>query len=310
MRMMNIRRYKVETVAKTLRFAALLPVAFAGYALAMPAQIQPPALPALPGLPAVPQPAAAPQAPLGALPDLPLPNTQADLAAAAATGKPVTIPAMPQPTAPLADLPLPAPESSDVLKPAPMSEVANVQPAAPAVETPPSVTPVIPPLPGLDATTTAANGAPELPALNLPTPPMDDVTNAMPLVPLPTKPTALPEVTVTKETERKTWETTLAPAITPKETKFNYKRQLLPGTIYSRQYADYNEHLPRLVTRQDYEAQLFLSARENDVETVRALLNAGTNINATNASGDTVLTVASNAGARGAARLLIARGAR
>ena len=124
--------------------------------------------------------------------------------------------------------------------------------------------------------------------------------------------TALPEVkaaAVDDKPKVKSWEMPMVRAKEPRDD-YNYKREVLPGTIYRQSYNDKNQHLPRLITRQDYENLLFYSATKNDVETTRALLNAGTNINAVSMNGETPLMVAQRSGATSTAGLLMARGGR
>ncbi len=122
------------------------------------------------------------------------------------------------------------------------------------------------------------------------------------------EPEPLPQPKIQKKPSTKTWLTKLAPAIVPPETSFNYRREVLPPTIYRDAYAARNRHLPRAVMRQDYEQLLFASVTRNDVETARALLNAGTNINAMAVTGETPLMVARRIGAHATAELLYARG--
>ena len=108
--------------------------------------------------------------------------------------------------------------------------------------------------------------------------------------------------------KEKSWKTTLAPTEVIPQTSFNYRRDALPSTIYRRNYADYNKHLPVAMTRQDYANMLFASATRNDVEATRALLNAGANINTVADNGETPLAAARKAGAMATTQLLLARG--
>jgi hypothetical protein len=62
--------------------------------------------------------------------------------------------------------------------------------------------------------------------------------------------------------------------------------------------------------REDYVRLLFKHAATNNIDGTRALLNAGTDINATNPRGETPLAVARRYGAMDTAALLAARGAR
>lgn len=248
-----------------------------------------------------------------AIPLPPLPGAPATTSAAT--------PAVPEPsTAPAAATASGSPVAAAGAT-APAGAVLNATPATAATATNANVPAV--PIPGLPeltpapaaADTTANASIPAPPSgLSLPVPPsMDNVaTPGMPLMPtVTTAATPLPEVNVTPEKPKiKTWKTTLAPAIVPPETKFHYRRHILPGTIYQPQYAEYNQHLPKLITRQDYENLLFYSVTKNDIPTVRALLNAGTNINATDENGSTALEVARGTGNRAVAEMLMARGAR
>ncbi len=265
-----------------------------------------PNLPPIPGAPAAPTQSAA------AIPDAPglvsapardtaivTPPALSDLAPLPATATAETA-RLPQPQdEALADLPAPiAPETSDM-----------VEAPAPA-DTPPILTegepPPFPPgpgtLPGVKPTDTAASTqGPALlapPPLALPAPPMLPEIDVANEAPTPDKP------------QRKTWQTTLKPVSTAYDTAFNYRRVQLPSAIYRDQYHYENKHLPKRRTRSDYERLLFASAATNDINATRALLNAGTNINATNPRGETPLSVARRFGARDAAALLAARGAR
>ncbi len=107
----------------------------------------------------------------------------------------------------------------------------------------------------------------------------------------------------------KSWETTLAPSRTYPKTKFNYKRVVLPASIYRAQYNGPNRHLPKRLTRADLDKDFLKAVARNDINATRALLNSGRNVNQMNAYGDSALIVAVRAGAYDTARLLIARGA-
>lgn len=184
----------------------------------------------------------------------------------------------------LADLPPPLPESSE----APTPDLSKAPP----------------PLPKLPTET--ADAATPPPALALPVPPVGDSASA---TPINGEVTALPEIKVeAAKPKEKTWKTTLAPSVVPLETSFHYKRELLPATIYRQEYTEPNQHLPKAMTRIDYENQLFESVVRNDVETTRALLNAGTFINVRASNGETPLAAARRAGAAATTQLLIARG--
>ena len=169
----------------------------------------------------------------------------------------------------------------------------------------------IPTIPDVQVDATATPGAMPvggMPALPLPGEQMTDAA-------LPTPAAAMPifdfsQGSVSEEAPAKTWGTTLAPSITLKETDFNYKRHLLSETIYRTQYDKYNRHLPRRVTRDEYANLLFNSVAKNDLNTTRALLNAGVSLSATNPYGETPLMLAQRLGATQVAELLLARGAK
>ncbi len=169
------------------------------------------------------------------------------------------------------------------------------------------------------AAVTAATGSnPTLGALpaigtlpNLPLPPSTAAGTITPPPMLDIAPTSLPEVHVNSEKKQvKTWLTKLEPTVVIPKTNFNYKREILPDAIYRDSYNAENSHLPKRVTREDYENLLFASAARNDVEATRALLNAGTGLGVTNADGETPLMVAERSGAIDVAALLTARGAK
>lgn len=205
-----------------------------------------------------------------------------------------TTPATP-PSDSLADLPPPvAPEAGDLTAGAAMPLPSAIMPPN-LPDLPTAMTP--PPMPGL-----------------LPPPP---TVAAIP-APIPA-PTTLADIDVGADTvktpakeagPRKSWQTTLAPTSQAYDTKFNYRRALLPGAIYRVQYDRFNEHLPTRVTRTDYERMLFESAARNNIDGTRALINAGTDINAKNPNGETPLAVARRFGAVDTVALLEARGAR
>lgn len=188
-------------------------------------------------------------------------------------GKP--IPVAP-PKSVLADLPPPSPESSE----GPMLDLSKAPPPLPELPVA-KADPIAPP------------------ALPLP-------------IPLPTaegQVTALPEIKIeAAKPQQKTWKTTLAPSAVNPQTAFHYKRHLLPATIYRQEYAEPNRHLPKAIHRVDYENLLFESVVRNDVQTTRALLNAGAPVNSVATTGETPLAAARRAGATAAAQLLTARG--
>lgn len=150
-----------------------------------------------------------------------------------------------------------------------------------------------------------------LPGLDFPVAPPPGTTKTASANALPSSPTSLPEVSVDAPAAPKvrTWKTTLAPAVVPPRTTFNYRRQILPDAIYRKQYDRENAHLPLQVTREDYAQLLIQRVASNDLNGTRALLNEGLSVNTTDGSGQTLLSVARRTGARDTERLLIARGA-
>jgi hypothetical protein len=192
--------------------------------------------------------------------------------------------ALPEPKTetPAAALPPPAaPESSDKFGTAHTTTAAKTDAAAP------------PPLPP---------SAPSIPNLALAPPPIPGGSG---------KPaaTTLPEIKVAHEKPaQKTWETKLAPAIVPPATNFNYRRELLPETVYRTSYDAENQHLPLRTTRDDYTRLLFTEAARNNINATRALLNAGADATAKTADGESLRVYAENHGATDTVRLLDARG--
>ena len=128
---------------------------------------------------------------------------------------------------------------------------------------------------------------------------------------IPVAPTSLPEIHVERQQHKvQTWQTTLAPSYRqPSTADYHYRRVQLPANIYASQYDTANSHLPARETREEYEALLFSMVAKNDINATRALLNAGTGLEATNSYGETPLMVAKRTGATEVAQLLTARGA-
>jgi len=256
----------------------------------------PPALPPLPGFPSV----TAPSAPA------PKTNTASTMPAATsplppdlealAKKKETEKEAAAKPKNLLADLPPPVPESSElaVVKP-------DAAPKAPALPTAKMETNVATPVAALAPPDGLVLPLPELPgagakapALVLPLPPALAPLEAD--LPAVEAKTAVPKL--------KSWQTVLAPAVVPMETRFNYRRQILPPTISRTRYSRDNGHLPRAVMREDYAELLVNRAAVDDLEATRALLNAGAD------SKEAALAAARISGATRTEQLLLARGAR
>ena len=94
-----------------------------------------------------------------------------------------------------------------------------------------------------------------------------------------------------------------------KARNFSYKTQRLPEEIYKRQYDGKNRHLPRRMVDADYRHAYFVAAGRDDVNGVRAMLNAGYPVDRQDVWGDTALMVAAKSGAVNVVRYLLARGA-
>lgn len=89
----------------------------------------------------------------------------------------------------------------------------------------------------------------------------------------------------------------------------NFKTQVLPDVLNSKEYASRNQHLPKAVYREDLEQSLFVAVARGDLNAIRAMLNNGVDVEAKNAIGDTPLVHAAINGQAGAVRVLLARGA-
>lgn len=297
----------MKVIARQLRLVTLITVGWCLQAQAQPTDFS---LPPLPGsFPTA-------NGSTGAAPPLPstpiAPNAGAQKTTATIS-EAADAPAAPDAIPELANLPIPA-------APAAVGATAETQPAATADAAAVIPAPPLPPMAeAADTVTGEATAPPALPAappLTVAAPP-----NSLPGFALPSAPatnpmetaTALPEVSVDAPPAFKmggrTWTSKLAPAIVPKNTSFNYRRQVLPDAIYRTQYDRENRHLPTRVTRDDYARYLADRVAANDINGTRALLNEGLSVNTTDGSGQSLLTIARRFGARDTERLLIARGA-
>jgi len=91
--------------------------------------------------------------------------------------------------------------------------------------------------------------------------------------------------------------------------RFNYRKQRLPETIYKKEYESRNRHLPRARYPDDYDRAAFSAAAANNLDALRALVNAGRDINMRNAHGETLVMVATRHNAHDTLRYLLAKGA-
>jgi hypothetical protein len=116
-----------------------------------------------------------------------------------------------------------------------------------------------------------------------------------------------------KKAARKKREKKGPPGIRPNyelspEDKLN--KELMPDVIYKKQYEKRNVHLPKSLTPDDLERNLFLTSSDGDINGLRALLNTGLiDINARNAYGNSPLMQAALHSRVDTLRLLLARGA-
>lgn len=144
-------------------------------------------------------------------------------------------------------------------------------------------------------------------------PPMPDATaqallTGQPLGPEEVEEPEIPEVKVQRKPTVRDLPK-LRPVIVPIRNAYNYKRQMLPPSIYKYQYSPENRHLPKAITREDYDRHLFGAVAANNINATRAFLNRGISVNLVNANGETLLMTAVRYGALDTARLLLARGA-
>lgn len=339
---MNRSSYPIDSKIKCLALAVLLSCSVAWPSLAQVPPLPPlPSMPGIPGAPASPSLAlpavpAAPSAPASPSLDFPALAPLADLPAIAEEKKTEkVVETSPASIKPLTDEQLNmattqareamASPMNPALSAASQEDFSAALPVMGAdgspveeVALPPALVgadglPMLPvlPVPGNDVAGTDALSPFSLKLQEIP---IAGGESSAPVKATPVKaamPVAiLPEVNVQSAPKEKAWAVPLEPVSTAYKTKFNYRRQLLPGTIYRQAYNEQNKHLPIAVTRQDYANLLFASVTKNDVETTRALLNAGTSIAVTNSSGETLLAAARRSGATATAQLLAARGAK
>lgn len=92
------------------------------------------------------------------------------------------------------------------------------------------------------------------------------------------------------------------------QKRFDYRRQILPEPIYSKQYSNENRHLPVARWESDYDAMTFHAAATNNVNGLRALIQSGRNPFMVNGRGESLVTVAARHGAHGTLRYLLAKG--
>lgn len=91
--------------------------------------------------------------------------------------------------------------------------------------------------------------------------------------------------------------------------RFNYKNQHLPETIYKKTYDGLNKHLPVAQHEGDYDRLAFAAAAANNLSGVRALLDAGRDIEMRNEHGETLVMIATRHGSHDVLRYLLNKGA-
>lgn len=158
----------------------------------------------------------------------------------------------------------------------------------------------------------AAKGVVPPPLVGLPPMPETSAQALLSGQPLITSVDDEPEIPKKKEITRKRGIRDLPklkPTLQPVRHAYNYQRVMLPPSLYKREYSPENRHLPQATTREDYDRQLFGVVAANDVNSTRAFLDLGKNVNLENATGETLLMTAVRYGAVDTMRLLLARGA-
>lgn len=273
----------------TLRLVTLL-----AWGLWIPAYAQTPtfSVPPIPGTETNSAMPASPAAPKSPTSSLPMPPALPGLEKLTEATKPA------EPVKAAEDTPKEAAENASTA-PSPSAAASNAQVGPiPYTVAPPPLT--LDNAPAEPAPAQATIVPPPLPGLALPAPPVLDLAA-----------TAIPETkTEPAKKAEPTWNDVLKPSYKPMETKFNFRRQVMPSTIYRAAYSRVNNHLPTARTYESYDHAFILAAARNDVNGVRAMLyNGHRNVNLMNAEGDSVLLVALRHGALATARVLIANGA-
>lgn len=78
----------------------------------------------------------------------------------------------------------------------------------------------------------------------------------------------------------------------PPKPAYNYKSQILPPSIYKKEYSTLNRHLPKAVAKEDLLAKMTIVIARGDLNAVKALRDFGVPIQGVLPSGDTALTLA------------------
>lgn len=93
------------------------------------------------------------------------------------------------------------------------------------------------------------------------------------------------------------------------EKENTHKTQILPSTIYKKQYSVQNSHLPKARTIDDFDRYVFSAAAADNINGLRALLNMGRSPNLQNRDGNTPLMASAFSDSINTARLLLIKGA-
>ncbi len=219
-------------------------------------------------------------------------------------------------SAPAMPASMPKPSSTDVGTPAkettlpPLAPVTSDTPILPAKI--PDTKTIPSPVAPLAATSSLPSpGIPELPAL----PALPLLNSAVP--PLPTQPQEkkaaqeIPSPVTPKVKEKKAHakkikhENISVASIMPPRTY--YRSERLPDVIYRKSYDRENRHLPVAYYEKDYDALVFVTAANDDINGLRALLNIGRSVDMVNAFGETPLMIAVKHNAINTAHLLMMR---
>lgn len=198
--------------------------------------------------------------------------------------------------APAGELP-PLPAANDAPPEIPTGDVAPI--AAPevptdepsAIATPASPAPDLPGLPPLE-TATPAPAKPQdagsvidsffsdskiIAPAPAPAPEPEKTEEATVMPPLPMEEQEAPKKVVRKA---------------PPKPAYNFKSQILPPSIYKKQYSSQNRHLPKAVSKEDLSAKMAIVIARGDLSDAKALRDFGVPITALLPSGDTPLILA------------------
>jgi hypothetical protein len=86
-----------------------------------------------------------------------------------------------------------------------------------------------------------------------------------------------------------------------------FRSERLPDTIYKKKYDRLNKHLPTALYENQVDGLVFLTAKHDDLNGLRAVLDTGRSMELVDAEGDTPLLVAVKHNAINTSRLLLAR---